>query len=141
MLLSTNEKDTAKALFQYRQRNNIELHFDDMKNLMDCNRLRVHSEEVMQDRIFINFLTMVVVNELKRVTASIPAKERNYWNHKMILHKVATYSRIHYRGKYKDVFSVPTKAQRIIFDLFDIKYEWKGKLVNDDGVVMSIGED
>ncbi|MDA3835338.1 MAG: transposase, partial [Spirochaetales bacterium] len=141
LLLSTNEKDTARALFQYRQRNNIELHFDDMKNLMDCNRIRVHSEDVMQGRVFINFLTMIVVTELKRFIASIPAKERKYWNHKMILHKVATYSRIHYKGKYKDVFSVPTKSQRLIFDLFGIKYNWKGKMVNDNGEVVSVDED
>lgn len=51
VLLSTNEKDTAKALFLYRQRNNIELHLDDMKNLMDCNRLQVHSEDVMQGQV------------------------------------------------------------------------------------------
>jgi len=140
MLLSTNEKDTAKALFQYRQRN-IELHFDDMKNLMDCNRLRVHSADVMQGRIFINFLTMIVLNELKRFIASIPAKKRKYWNFKEILNKVTTYSRIHYRGKYNDVFSVPTKSQRIIFDLFDIKYEWRGKLVNDDVEVVDIDEE
>lgn len=84
---------------------------------------------------------MIVVNELKRVIASILANERNYWNFKMILHKVATYSRIHHRGKYKDVFSVRTKAQRMIFDLFDIRYEWKGKLVNDDGEVVTIDEE
>jgi len=141
VLLSTNEKDTTKALLQYRQRNNIELHFDDMKNLMDCNRLRVHSAEVMQGRIFINFLTLIVVNELKRFIALIPAKERKYWNSKEILNKVTTYSRIHYRGKYNDVFSVPTKSQRIIFDLFDIKYEWRGKLVNDDVEVVDIDEE
>jgi transposase len=141
VLLSNNEKDTAKALYQYRQRNNIELHFDDMKNLMDCNRIRVHSQDVMQGRIFINFLTMIIVNELKNFIAAIPAKERKYWNHKMILHKVATYSKIHCRGKYKDVFSVPTKAQRMIFDLFGIPYNWKGKIANDEGEVEYIDED
>jgi len=141
VLLTTHEKDTAKALFHYRQRNTIELHFDDMKNLMDCNRLRVHSEDVMQARVFINFLAMIVVNELKRSIAAIPAKERKYWNYQMILHKVATYSRIRYKGKYKDVFSVPTKAQGMIFDLFGIKYEWKGKTVNDDGEVEPIDEE
>jgi hypothetical protein len=112
-----------------------------MKNLMDCNRIRVHSDDVMQGRIFINFLAMIVVNELKRFIAAIPAKERKYWNYQRILHKVATYSRIHYKGKYKDVFSVPTKSQRLIFDLFGIKYNWKGKMVNDDGDVVTIDED
>lgn len=88
VLLSTNEKNGPKALSQYRSRNDIELHFDDMKNLMDCNRLRVHSDDVMKGRIFINFLALIVVNELKRFIAAIPAKDRKYWNHQMILHKV-----------------------------------------------------
>jgi len=111
-----------------------------MKNLMDCNRLRVHSAKVMQGRIFINFLTLIVVNELKRFIALIPAKKRKYWNSKEILNKVTTYSRIHYRGKYNDVFSVPTKSQRLIFDLFDIKYTWGEKLVNEDVEVVAVDE-
>ena len=64
MFLSTNEKDTAKPLAQYRTCNDIELHFDDMKNFMDCNRIRIPSDDVMQGWIFINFL------------AAIPTKER-----------------------------------------------------------------
>ncbi len=141
ILLSTGEKDAAKALAHYRQRNNIELHFDDMKNTLDCKRIRVHSEQVMQGRIFINFLALIVINELKRCIAAIPAKERKYWNQKVMLNKVATYSRIQYRGKYKDVYSMPTKAQRLIFDLLGIKYQWKGKLVNGDQQRVEIEED
>ncbi len=36
-------------------RNDIELLFDDMKNIIDRNRLRVHTEQVMKGRLFINF--------------------------------------------------------------------------------------
>jgi transposase len=133
LLLSSHEKDGPKALSHYRMRNNIELHFDDLKNTLDCDRIRVHSADVMQGRIFINFLSMIIINELKRRVAAIPAKKRKYWNYRMMLGKVATYSKIHYRGKYKDVYTVPTKAQRLIFDLFDIKYQWKGKMINGDG--------
>ncbi|MGB4405546.1 MAG: hypothetical protein WBI82_01640 [Sphaerochaeta sp.] len=67
MLLSTYEKDTAKALSQYRTRNDIELYFDDMKNLMDCNRIRVHSDDVMLGRIFINFLSRIVMPSYKKL--------------------------------------------------------------------------
>jgi hypothetical protein len=38
ILLSFNEKDITSAPFQYPQRNNIELYFNDMINLMDCSR-------------------------------------------------------------------------------------------------------
>ena len=130
-MLSNAEKDASEALSHYRQRNGIELLFDDMKNIMDCNRLRVHSDGVMQGRLFINFLTLVLLTELKESISSIPAKDRKYWNHREILDKVNTFSKIHYQGKYRDVYTVPTKAQRMIFDLFGIGYQWKGKLVNE----------
>ena len=35
----------------------------------------------------------------------------------------------------------PTSAQRIIFDLLDTKYDWKGKMVNDKGDVALSDED
>lgn len=131
VLYTNAEKDPSAALFAYRQRNDIELLFDDMKNIIDCNRLRVHTEQVMQGRLFINFITLVVLTALKERIKLIPAKERKHWNYREILDKVNTYSKIHYRGKYKDVYTVPTKAQRLIFDLFGIEYSWKGKLINE----------
>ena len=64
-----------------------------MKNFMDCNRIRIPSDDVMQGWIFINFL------------AAIPTKER------------------------------------LNCDLFDIKYDRKRKMVNDDRDRVSIDED
>ena len=130
VLYTNAEKDPAEALYAYRQRNDIELLFDDMKNIIDCNRLRVHTEQVMKGRLFINFVTLIILTALKERIKQIPAKQRKYWNHREILDKVNTYSKIHYRGKYKDVYTVPTKAQRLIFDLFSVEYSWKGKLMN-----------
>lgn len=63
---------------------------------------------------------MIVVNELKGFFNAIPAKNKKYWNLKKILNKVKNYSKIHHRSKYKYVFSMPTKTQRIIFKLLDI---------------------
>ena len=47
-----------------------------------------------------------------------------------ILDKVETYTRIHFGGKYNDVHTTPTKAQRTIFDLLGIKYAYKGEELN-----------
>ncbi|HHU88987.1 MAG TPA: hypothetical protein GXZ38_06525, partial [Spirochaetales bacterium] len=41
-------------------------------------------------------------------------------NHRQILKRVASYSRVKFKGKYKDIFSTPTKAQETIFAAFDI---------------------
>ena len=131
VLYTNAEKDPVQALYAYRQRNDIELLFDDMKNLVDCNRLRVHTDKVMQGRLFVNFITLIILTALKERIKLIPAKQRKHWNYKELLDKVNTYSKVHYRGKYGDVFTVPTKAQRLIFDLFGVQYSWKGKLVNE----------
>lgn len=131
VLYTNAEKDPLKALHAYRQRNDIELLFDDMKNLIDCNRLRVHTDKVMQGRLFVNFITLIILTALKELINLIPPKQRKHWNYKEILDKVNTYSKVHYRGTYRDVYTVPTKAQRLIFDLFGVEYSWKGKLVNE----------
>jgi hypothetical protein len=117
-ILYTNaEKDPAEALHLYRRRNDIELLFDDLKNASDSRRLRVPSDAVMQGRLFVSFLALVAVTRLKGMVKAILAKERSHWNWKEILIKVNTYSRTRYKGRYKDVYSCPTKAQRTIFDL------------------------
>jgi hypothetical protein len=45
-----------------------------------------------------------------------------------MLRKVETYARVHFEGKYKDVYSTPTAAQRLVFDLLGITYSFKGKV-------------
>lgn len=135
-ILYTNaEKDPVEALRLYRRRNDVELLFDDLKNASDSRRLRVHSDAVMQGRLFISFLALVVLTRLKDMVKAIPAKERNHWNWKEILIKVNTYSKTRYKGRYKDVYSCPTKAQRKIFDLLGVKYHYKDKVVNEDETV------
>ncbi len=135
-ILYTNaEKDPAEALHLYRRRNDIELLFDDLKNASDSRRLRVPSDAVMQGRLFVSFLALVAVTRLKGMVKAILAKERRHWNWKEILIKVNTYSRTRYKGRYKDVYSCPTKALRTIFDLLGVKYHYKDKVVNEDETV------
>ena len=113
-------------------RNDIELQFDDFKNTIDCKRLRTHNESTMRGKAFICFLSLIVLNELKKEVAAIPAQERNHWSWKEMLKKVSTYGKCKFTNKYNDVYTVPTKAQRIIFKALKIDYVWKGKKVSYD---------
>jgi len=131
-ILTNAEKDASKALGHYNRRCDIEFHFDDMKNLLDCNRLNVHGEKTMKGRLFVNFITLIILNELRSQASAIKPKDRNYWDLRDMLNKVATYSMIHFTGTYRDIWTVPTKAQRTIFDLFNIEYYWKGKSFNNE---------
>jgi hypothetical protein len=132
VLLSNTEKDAATALSHYRMRNDIELQFDDLKNTIDCCRLRVHNESTMKGKVFICFLSLIVLNELKKEVAAIPPQDRRYWTWKEILSKVSTYGKCRFTGKYKDVYTVPTKAQRMLFKALKIDYVWKGEKVSFD---------
>lgn len=132
VLLSNTEKDATTALLHYKMRNNIELQFDDLKNTIDCKRLRMHNENTMRGKVFVCFLSLIILNELKNEVDAIPAHERNHWNWKDMLKKVSTYGKCKFSGKYNDVYTVPTKAQRIIFKALQIDYVLNGKNVSFD---------
>ena len=103
VILTNTEKDAAMAIDHYNRRIDIEQHFDDMKNLLDCNRLNVHCEQTRKGRLFVNFIAQILLNNLRSRIQAISPKERNYWDMKDFLNKAASYSRVHFSGRYKDV--------------------------------------
>ena len=121
-LYTTSEKDAKTALEVYRERSEIEQLFDDLKNSLDCNRLRVHTKAGMQGRLFIQFIALILLSELKRHIREQHELLAKYGNHKAILMRVASFSSIRFQGKYKELYSAPTKAQEIIFDTFGVEY-------------------
>ena len=129
VILTNSEKDPEEALKFYRQRNDIELHFDDLKNRLDCKRLRTHSEQTMNGKVFTCFLSLILINALKNAVQAIPGKERKWWTWDEFLWKADSYSKTSFTGKYKPVYKVPTAGQRMIFKHLGIPYYWKGKLV------------
>ena len=131
-LTSTSAKTASEALLQYRKRNDVELCFDDMKNMLDLKRLRNHNERTVKGKVFVNFVSLIILSQLRRTVSDIPEKEKHYWSEHDMLDKVDSYARIHFTGKYKDVYTTPTASQRKVFDLLGIKYQFKGKNHNAD---------
>lgn len=68
-ILLTSKTDLTRdfALTKYRDKDQVEKSFNIFKNEMDGNRLRVHSEENMEAKIFIRFLALIVHSEIMRV--------------------------------------------------------------------------
>lgn len=125
ILMSTAEKDKEKALADYRGRNDVEVNFDDVKNSMDLKRMRNHSEKTVRGKIFVIFIALILLTQLRNMVRKTPAKERHYWTERDFLEKVASYTRVHFDGRYKDVFTVPTASQRFVFDFMGIPYVYK----------------
>jgi transposase len=105
----------------------VELYFDDEKNLLDLRRLKNHSEQTIKGKIFVTFISLIILARLRKMVGQIDKKKRKHWSEQDMLRKVETYARVHFEGKYKDVYSTPTAAQRLVFDLLEIPYTFKGK--------------
>ncbi len=130
VLMSTSQKDTRKALLEYRDRNDVEVGFDDVKNAEDMRRLRNHNERTIKGKMFVVFIALILLTKLRMEVRKVEPKDRHYWSERDFLEKVDTYTRIHFENKYRDVYTIPTSAQKDIFDFFHLEYCYKGKKVN-----------
>ncbi|MBZ4652612.1 MAG: Transposase family protein [Proteiniphilum sp.] len=133
MLLSTSAKTVVQALEEYRERNGVELYFDDEKNLLDLRRLKNLNEQTIKGKIFVTFISMIILARLRKMVDQINKKKRKYWSEHDMLRKVERYTRVHFEGKYKDVCTTPTSAQRLVFDLLGISYTFKGGESTSEG--------
>ena len=122
ILISTSVKKADEALKQYRKRNAIELYFDDEKNLLDLKRLKNHNDQTVKGKIFVTFVSLIILARLRRMVDQIDERKRKHWSAQEMLRKVETYARVHFEGKYKDVYSTPTASQKLIFDLLTVTY-------------------
>jgi transposase len=127
VLISTSAKTAARALEEYRERNGVELYFDDEKNLLDLRRLKNHNEQTIKGKIFVTFISLIILARLRKMVDQVDKKKRKYWSEHDMLRKVETYAKVQFEGKYKDVYTTPTSAQRLVFDIFGIPYTFKGK--------------
>ena len=61
-ILSTNQQDLDKidVLTYYRQRDRVEKVFDVVKNELDGDRLRAHSQYNTEGRLFIKFIALII---------------------------------------------------------------------------------
>jgi transposase len=66
-LLSPNINNSLDAIKIYRERDNVEKAFDDLKNTFDLKRLRIHSSDRLEARIFIQFISLIYSSKLREM--------------------------------------------------------------------------
>ncbi|MCR5756739.1 MAG: IS1634 family transposase [Selenomonas sp.] len=65
MVLRSDSVDNAEdALTIYRTKDVVEKSFSRLKNTLDLNRLRVHNDERMENKLFISFIALLLISEL-----------------------------------------------------------------------------
>jgi hypothetical protein len=63
-LLTNTKLSGREVLEEYRGREPIENAFDDLKNHVDMRRMRIHSKEAMDGKMFCAFIALIVVSEM-----------------------------------------------------------------------------
>jgi transposase len=119
VIVTNFEKNAKEALNLYRLRSRVEQHYDDLKNELDMMRVRTHRQETMRGRIFVHFIALIIMQQL-RIIMEDGGLQDGSLTVKTMLKRVDPHMRIKFKGKYKNVRSTMTKAQREIFSAFGL---------------------
>lgn len=120
-ILTTKFKDPLVALDIYREKDVVEKCFDDLKNDLDLNRLRVHQSSRMNGRLFIQFIALILLSAIRQtMKTKLPGSR---YSVQSLLWELESLTTIHYSGKYKNKRSEMTKAQRTILEAFEVRAE------------------
>lgn len=65
VILTNHYKDPQGLLEIYRNKDVVEKCFDNLKNDLDLHRLRIHSDEAMEGRIFIGFISLIITSYIR----------------------------------------------------------------------------
>ena len=66
MTISNHIEDAAEANRIYRAKDVVEKGFFRLKNSLELGRLRIHSDEAMQNKIFVGFIALILMSYIHR---------------------------------------------------------------------------
>ena len=118
VVIISNDIDNVKeAMRIYREKDVVEKGFLRLKKSLDLGRLRVHSQESMQNKVFIGFIALVLLSEIHRVMS-----EENMYKSitlKQLLHALSRH-RIQEINGTRIIYPA-TKCQRNIYKVFKVE--------------------
>ncbi len=116
VLISNYTDDAQKAIDIYRSKDFVEKGFDYLKNAFDLYRLRVHSDERAQNKVFCGFIALILASAIDKCMKD----KKLYSKYTMteLLRKVAQIKMATVNGER--VFQPITKEQSAIFKAFDV---------------------
>ncbi len=120
-LLSNAVKDPVEAFQIYRDKDVVEKCFDDLKNALDMNRLRMHSAETVAGRLFVQFIAVICVSALRQEMRASGLTKK--YTVRELLEEMETLMKIKYVGKYGHILTETTKAQREILKGLNIRLD------------------
>jgi transposase len=121
VLLTNDIKDPVEALVVYRNKDAVEKCFDDLKNQLDMKRLRIHSSASMDGKLFVQFITLILMSALRKKMRETGLIERN--TTRELLMEMETLTKVRYSGRYGHILTEVTKPQRHILESLWINLE------------------
>jgi transposase len=116
VIISNHVSDAKEAIKIYREKDIVEKGFQRLKNSLDLGRLRVHSENSMQNKVFIGFISLILLSSIHRVMMD-QGLYKNMTMKKLML----TLSKLKLQiVKGVRILFPLTKEQRAIYDAFKI---------------------
>ena len=112
-------KDPIEALQVYRDKDIVEKCFDDLKNGLDMKRLRMHTIETVDGRLFVQFIALLFISALRKEMRESRLIEK--YTVRELLLEMDPLTKIRYAGKYGQILTEVTKPQREILDLLKIE--------------------
>ena len=116
VLISNFVTDAKEAIKIYREKDILEKGFQRLKNCLDLGRTRVHSEENMQSKVFVGFISLILLSGIHNVMVD-KMLYRKMTMKKLIL--VLSKLRLQIVNNVRVILPA-TKEQRTIFEAFDI---------------------
>jgi transposase len=120
-IMSTQKMEATEALDIYRRKELVENCFDDLKNTLDMKRLRIHSSQSMDSRLFIQFVSLILVSRVRQVARQSPALKR--LGVREIMEAMESLVEVRYSGRYGNIVTETDPLQRDIIDAFGISIE------------------
>jgi len=110
--------DSLEVLEVYRRKEVVECCFDDLKNSLDMKRLRVHSSLAMDGRLFVQFLALILLSQIRVVAKN--SETLRHLSAREIMEAMESVVQITYSEKYGSTISETGPLQRTIIDAFNI---------------------
>jgi transposase len=117
VLISNQLEECDKAIDIYRSKDVVEKGFLRLKNSIDLGRLRVHSQNNMQNKLFVGFISLILLSHMNKIMLDTEMyKIMTMKEMLMILKKL----RVQYIDGHRILFPL-TKEQNDILDNFSIQ--------------------
>lgn len=67
VILTNDSRDAEYILNVYRTKDVVEKSFENIKDDLDLERLRIHSDEAMEGRVFIGFISLIITSYIRKI--------------------------------------------------------------------------